>query len=623
VLLQQLVSCVNLQGGIPENFLTADARDLPEEAKMMRRETTDSIKLVVTALGAPYAASLLLQMAENAHRQGETLQLEACLYVANLIPKTSLLQTIATTKSEVNRNSNEYHLIDSLLRLSTASIVPTAPKLAGTSLTLLGGLAPLLGSILSESSLLHASFSHALHTIISTLITCETLDANPAKLARNAATAVYRLAQVPGLVAFISIHLPAAVEALYTWYIKQDPSISAYVHPKYPNDITTVELVLNSLCLFGGGQAQASLLVDHARRAEDILKSSGAGSGRIESLSLVTMHLKSVAMVLEIANTTEGERFSLLEIGKQLGQLLLHATTTTNTSPTTNAIGDDFDKLSRSIIECSGYLTAVCPDTVDTSLKIIRILGKDTNLVGAALQALTTIASSFQQQRVENVELGHSIARVAIEMSENVFKACADPSQNQNSEATFVALLQSLKVLLQRWPVVFPSIAENVVLASLAAASQSWNRDICEASLELASEILNATTLSTITATTATAMMTTAVLSYLLAACCGGQPPYMLPSISETVYSAWVKSEARGFLQMFSAAMASPMQLPRGGGAPWAAWSHETMIKLMNDLFSEASRKDERRFKRVFKAVCGGKKKGTEGAPPARHNFEK
>ncbi|KAL4534628.1 hypothetical protein Ndes2526A_g05513 [Nannochloris sp. 'desiccata'] len=629
-LLQQLIACVNLQG-LSTSFLTADARDLPEEAHMMRRETTDSIKLVGAALGAHYAASILLQLAENAHRQEDVFQLEACLYVANLLPKNSFLETTAA-EAEAEGNGallvKDHHLVESLLQLGTASITPTAPKLAGTALTLIGGLGSLLGDIYStaspETSLaaFSESFTQALTTIISTLIQCETSDP---KLARNAATTLFRLAGISSIARYISVHLPAAVEALFAWYRSQASFQGVAVavcnnsHSKYPNDITTSEFVLKSLCFLGARQAQQSLLCEHARQAEDALTGG--------MISLVTLHLKSVALVLGTAKIGSNEikegDTSLEEAGKQLGHLLLNAATATATATMgiaankEESTGDDIQNLSSSILECSGSLAVLYPGTTEICIQTILILAvKD--LVGA-LHALTTLTSDIQEER-PGMEVGQAITHVAVEIAEKVFKSCADSSQNQRSDAAFVALLHFLVAVLHRWPAsllnLSPSL-EQVVLASLSAASQSWNRDICESSLALASHVLHNTSIGNLdNGTTTTAWH--AVLSFLLAACCGGQPPYMLPSISGVVYSTWMHADNALFLHIFTSAMATPMQLPGGGAAPWAAWTQDMLAKSMNYLFSEASRKDEKQFKRVFKALCGGKKKGINGAPPAR-----
>jgi len=632
-LLQQLIACVNLQG-LSASFLTADARDLPEEAHMMRRETTDSVKLVTTALGGHYAASVLLELAENAHRQGDIFQLEACLYVANLIPKSTLLKTAAAGE-EGERNGafsvKDHQLVERLLRVGTASIVPTAPKLAGTALTLIGGLGSPLGDIYSACSpetnlsLFSESFTQALTTIISTLVHCETSDP---KLARNAATTIFRLAGISSLARYVSQHLPAAVEALFAWYTSQASFQGAAVvvcnksQSKYPNDITTSELVLKSLCLLGARQAQHSLLSEHARRAEDALVYA---RGMFFS---VTLHLKSIALVLEIVKSKpnrvkEGDA-SLVEAGKQLGQLLLHAATATTTvTIPANKNGNTengIEKLSSSILECAGSLAVVNPDTIEICIHTIRILTvKD---LAGALQALTTLTSDIQEERT-HVEVGQSIAHVAVEIAAEVFKSCADSSQNQRSDAAFVALLQFLSAVVHRWPatLLHPSPAfQEAVLASLSAASQSWNRDICESSLALASRVLHNISIGNFDNCTMTTTATTsaAVLSFLLAACCGGQPPYMLPSISDVIYSTWINADSTFFLHLFTSAMATQMQLPSGGKAPWAAWNPDMLAKSMTDVFSDASRQDEKRFKRVFKALCGGKKKGVDGAPPAR-----
>ena len=269
--------------------------------------------------------------------------------------------------------------------------------------------------------------------------------------------------------------------------------------------------------------------------------------------------------------------------------------------------------------------------------------------LAGALHALSSIISAEFSSSPSSTLTQNGVIAVSIDIAEKVFEACDHPkSQDESSDASFVALLKYFQVFLsqqhhqqqQQWPTTGASSAwsslEHVILMALSAASQSWNRDICEASLTLASELLttayssnadvnangNAPTPST---------LTTAVLSFLLAASCGGQPPYMLPSIADIVYSTWIHTKSNKnlnggsnndkealFFINFTAAMAAPMTLPGGATAPWFSWTQETLSTYLNDLFSEASRNDGKRFKKVYKALCGGKKKGVVGRPPAR-----
>lgn len=55
-------------------------------------------------------------------------------------------------------------------------------------------------------------------------------------------------------------------------------------------------------------------------------------------------------------------------------------------------------------------------------------------------------------------------------------------------------------------------------------------------------------------------------------------------------------------------------------GAPWRAWKPEAQAAAVEDLLSPLCSQDARRFKRLLKVFCGGKKKGQLGEPPARGN---
>lgn len=52
--------------------------------------------------------------------------------------------------------------------------------------------------------------------------------------------------------------------------------------------------------------------------------------------------------------------------------------------------------------------------------------------------------------------------------------------------------------------------------------------------------------------------------------------------------------------------------------APWRSWKGEAQAAAVDDLLSPLCRQDARRFKRLLKVFCGGKKKGRQGEAPAR-----
>lgn len=52
--------------------------------------------------------------------------------------------------------------------------------------------------------------------------------------------------------------------------------------------------------------------------------------------------------------------------------------------------------------------------------------------------------------------------------------------------------------------------------------------------------------------------------------------------------------------------------------APWRGWKPEAVHAMLVDLLSQQSAGDSRRFKRLLKVLCGGKKKGRHELPPPR-----
>ena len=56
---------------------------------------------------------------------------------------------------------------------------------------------------------------------------------------------------------------------------------------------------------------------------------------------------------------------------------------------------------------------------------------------------------------------------------------------------------------------------------------------------------------------------------------------------------------------------------PAADAAPWRRWKPEAQVAAVADLLSPLCAADDRRFKRLLKVLCGGKKKGENGQQPA------
>lgn len=52
--------------------------------------------------------------------------------------------------------------------------------------------------------------------------------------------------------------------------------------------------------------------------------------------------------------------------------------------------------------------------------------------------------------------------------------------------------------------------------------------------------------------------------------------------------------------------------------APWRRWKPEAQLAAVEELLSSQCAQDPRRFKRLLKVMCGGKKKGRHVDQPAR-----
>ena len=269
------------------------------------------------------------------------------------------------------------------------------------------------------------------------------------------------------------------------------------------------------------------------------------------------------------------------------------------------------------IAHCAAYLAVACPEAtlglcIDTIIALAAV-----DLVGA-ITSLQTIVSNTTNQDVIVRTLDPLIFNYSVQLTHAVIETCHNPAAADVSDAACVAMLRLLAVVAQRGPgtAIAGSALQPIILPLFEVAGINWDRDIAEASVELSSHVLLA---SLQEACDASPTIATSMLHFLMTGACGGHPPYMLPIIADKIYNAWLSSIASPafFASAFRLAMAQPTPLP-GGGAPWASWTEEAVQRTISELLSDANRTDAKRFKRLFKVLCGGKKKGAEGRPPPK-----
>lgn len=94
----------------------------------------------------------------------------------------------------------------------------------------------------------------------------------------------------------------------------------------------------------------------------------------------------------------------------------------------------------------------------------------------------------------------------------------------------------------------------------------------------------------------------------LLAAANGAMPPDCVSCVSDALHAAWCAAGDAEFAGWLRAALVGDASFPRAGV------SDELKAAFIASLVQDVNRRDARRFKRVVKSFCGGKKKSAGAA---------
>eukprot|EP00798_Chlamydomonas_sp_ICE-L_P018526 gene18526-25033_t len=192
---------------------TADARDVPEGARMLRRELASALRDIASLVGQSAC---------------DWAPLECTLYAANCI-----LNRLEGTALEQLPDSTAKLLVNAC----TVSVTcpQGSPKLSGTSLTLLAGLAPWY-TCRPEGMAAIPSILQAIG---------HTLQSSDAKLSRNGATSLQRMCHLPALAMHILDNHLAWVDQLLGVYAARG---GMQQRAGKLEDSSTEEILLSTLC---------------------------------------------------------------------------------------------------------------------------------------------------------------------------------------------------------------------------------------------------------------------------------------------------------------------------------------------------------------------------------------
>lgn len=229
----------------------------------VRREVGDTFRAAADCLGPRQTRQQLLQLAGEAAVAGAPLQQECCLYAANLIWG--------------RQRSPEAHEAAEEVRQAAAAVAaalrPATPKLAGTALTLLGGMAEQLPALVQREAVVKGpngrqQGSGLLARLLEVLLQLVQLPSDE-KLSRNAATCCYRLTGSRQLAAALAAQHPGWGEALCGCFAAAG---GMHQRPQEGEDLSTAQFLLVTICRLSAAAAGEAGGAPHSQQCAALLR---------------------------------------------------------------------------------------------------------------------------------------------------------------------------------------------------------------------------------------------------------------------------------------------------------------------------------------------------------------
>ncbi|KAG1662559.1 hypothetical protein FOA52_003938 [Chlamydomonas sp. UWO 241] len=634
---------------------TADGRALLEEARTVRRELSCVLRDVCALVGHAPMLGLLAGMAAQGlgddcapHAAFRWPRLECALYAANVV--SGSIPTGGTGASRPDVAASLHQLIDACT--AGAAHPAGSSKLAGTALTLLGGLAPWLASqVLLLSSVTVPSTAPAssdamsgtsgaadaaaaataaattarMPAILHVVQGC--LQASDRPLSRNAATCLQRLCAQDAL----AHHLLAAhtdwVESLVGVY-QERGGMQSCSGPD--EDASTEELLLVTLC----------------RLAASLLPVSSLAASAPVPTSALLLHLATPG-VHTLARSL-GEVRASCEAAAAAGQA---AVFDLSCSIALSQACASLEVLATIVGSCrvlSSSLSAELVACVGSS----ELAGEMCAFMGTSMRTLLSTSLAAAPGR----DAPAALTTLAEPLSWALSLAEGLPvfglSKQQPAELLFAAM--EVNPQLQANARAIAAAAGGRTLALLVAATRaaccSDDTEQCKAALDWAQALLTApfdargaahaharmheespgaAAAEDAAAAQLRAMLdggaAAAVLQALLLAVAGTMPSALTLPASSTLHSVWRGVGDARFGVWLSAALELPppgtvsaqqqgMQQAQGQQAalPWGGLKPEQRVVLVRDMIDPACAADVPRFKRLVKQLCGGKRKSAQ-----------
>ena len=570
----------------------------------VRKELADSFRAAAAAVGGAEAAQGLLDLASQslATWQADASpaqgweQAECALYALNLLLPKLLMQQ--SQQGRAMGASAAQQAANQALRACLAALEPGAPKLAGTALTLVGGLAPPLAELQllagsggggeqggGMSSGWAAELGATLAEVLAALLAL--LECADPKLSRNAATAVHRLCSSPRLAAGLVGQHGAWVGQLAALYCRGGGLQHA---PKGGDDLSREEFMLRALCHLaraapaagsaaGEPEAQAAgglpglmlqLVRQPAAQAGEALaqleeRQRAAAGGALPLGPAAAAAVERCGAQLEVAavalesGAPRGDARLLQPALEELLAVAQRALRLVRPSP---APAPHLAPLLRGACHAVAAAASAAPHPAVlgsalsllgpllTELRHPCLLDALSAVVGAAAAAAADAAGAATQPTANGASapapavaaLLPSLAAALAAALEGAARHAGDPEWEAPALLLGAAAARQIPQLLAPAEPGGTALLRQL-LAAVQWGASSYHREVCEATLELAGALLRSSWLAAAGAgqpgEAEGGSAPARLVLWLLLAASGAQPPYMVQPIAQLLHSAW------------------------------------------------------------------------------------
>ena len=562
----------------------------PVVAAQVRREVGDTFRGAVDALGPQQARQQLLQLAGEALAAWRAAggggahwqHLECCLFALNLVWARQRSTQEEEAAPEVRQAAG----------IAAAALSPAASKLAGTALTLLGGMAEQLPVVEQEQQQAAQQAAPQQQAPLGQLLSLVLLlvrNRGDDKLSRNAATCCQRLTACRPLAALLAARHAGWADALCACFAEAG---GMQERARDGANLSSAQFLLASVCQLaaaaaemgaaaaapngpgssssdGGRQLLLHLLSHPAAAAEAALAAAAAapvGSAqRAHHLEAAALQIETVAVAVEsvAGSGSSSMREQLPHLVGSLGPMVQHAAAAAAQPPGQHDREEQQQQQQQGqhvMLQALCRLAAAVAGTPAAALGL-QLVAPFTAAPQhpCVLQALAMLTSGSRGS--------DAAGDLQLQLAAALRQATQAAAATRSGDADWqMPILQLGEACVQHQPAVAADAATLDALLHTAERSMlSWHRDVCEAALRFAESLLcvgcqqrrggsksaGAAAPPPAASSAAAAAeqhlqsrldegrLGASLLLRLLLAASGAMPPYMVVPIADALHRCW------------------------------------------------------------------------------------